>query len=69
MIFYVIELQTSSTGASLPFAFDNRPDAEAKYHSLLAVAAKSSVPRHAVLLVNADGFVLKSEVYTHEVEE
>lgn len=65
MIFYVLELQTTTTGSCIPFSFDNQADAEAKYHSLLAVAAVSDVPKHGALLVNADGFVIKSEVYDH----
>ena len=67
MIFYVIELQTSAeSGSAIPYAYDNRPDAEAQYHTLLAVASKSSVPKHGCIMVNADGFVLKNEVYNHE---
>lgn len=69
MIFYVIELQTGVSGSCIPFAFDNKADAEAKYHTLLAVAAKSDVPKHGVILVNADGFVIKSEVYDHTEPE
>ena len=68
MIFYVIELQTAETGSVIPYAYDNRPDAEAQYHTLLAVASKSSVPKHGCIMVNADGFVLKYEVYNHETE-
>ena len=69
MIFYVLELQTGETGSCIPFAFADKADAEAKYHSLLAVAAKSNVPKHGVILVNADGFILKSEVYDHTEPE
>ena len=69
MIFYVIELQTSTTGAAIPYAYDNQPDAEAKYHTLLAVAAKSSVPKHSVMLIGENGFVIKSETYEHPVVE
>lgn len=68
MIFYVIEFQTSSTGAAIPLAFTDRSDAEAKYHELLAVAAKSEVPKHGVMLCNEDLFILKSELYNHEEE-
>ena len=68
MIFYVIEFQSSSTGAAIPLAFTVQADAEAKYHELLAVAAKSAVPKHGVMLCNEDLFVLKSEIYTHEAE-
>lgn len=68
MIFYVIELQSGSTGAVISFAFNNQPDAEAKYHELLSVAAKSAVAKHAVLLISDDGFVIKQETYNHTVE-
>lgn len=68
-MFYVIELQTGATGAAIPFAFENLPDAEAKYHSLLAVAATSDVPKHGVLLISDNGFVLKNEMYEHQAEE
>lgn len=66
MIFYVIEIQTGTeSGAIIPFSFSDRNQAEAKYHSLLAVCATSSVPKHGAMLFNEDGFILKSEVYNH----
>ena len=68
MIFYVIEIQTDTTGAIIPFTFTDRDQAEAKYHSLLAVCATSSVAKHGAMLFNEDGFILKSEVYTHNKE-
>ena len=68
MIFYVIELQSSTTGAVISFAFNNQPDAEAKYHELLSVAAKSAVAKHAILLISDDGFVIKQETYNHTAE-
>lgn len=64
-MFYVIEIQTTNTGAVIPFVFNNLSEAEAKYHSLLSVAAVSQVNKHGALLFNDDGFVLKSEVYNH----
>lgn len=67
-MFYVIEIQTTTTGAVIPFVFSNRDEAEAKYHSLLAVAAVSTVEKHGAMLFNDDGFVIKSEVYNHIVE-
>lgn len=67
MIFYVIELQSSTTGAVISFAFTNQPDAEAKYHELLSVAAKSAVPKHGAMLISGDGFVIKEEFYDHTV--
>lgn len=65
-MYYVIEFQTNNgTGAAIPFAFANQADAEAKYHELLAVAAKSAVEKHGVALVTDDLFFTKKEVYTH----
>lgn len=69
MIFYVIELQTSSTGAVISFAFNNQPDAEAKYHELLSVAAKSAVAKHGAMLISEDGFMVKEEFYDHTTPE
>lgn len=69
MIFYVIELQSSTTGAVISFAFTNQPDAEAKYHELLSVAAKSAVPKHGAMLISEDGFLIKEEFYDHTAAE
>lgn len=68
-MYYVIEVQTGNTGAVIPFAFDNKADAESKYHALLSVAATSDVPKHGAILFNDDLFVSKQEVYTHAVQE
>ena len=69
MTYYVIELQTGAEGAALPNAYTNRPDAEEKYHQILQYAAKSTVPKHGAVLMNEDGFIIKSEMYTHETEQ
>lgn len=69
MIYYVIELQSGDAGAVLPYAYNNRPDAEVKYHALLSAAAKSAVPSHTVMLVMWNGNVVKSETYEHGGEE
>lgn len=69
-MFYVLEIQTNeNTGAVIPFTFSNRNEAEAKYHSLLAVAAVSQVEKHGAMLFTDDGFVLKTEVYNHTQPE
>lgn len=68
-MYYVLELQTTdSSGAVIPFTYTNQAEAESKYHSLLAVCAISSVPKHGAMLFDADGFVIKKEMYVHEVE-
>lgn len=69
MVFYVIEIQTADgAGSVVPFTFTDRDQAESKYHSLLAVAAVSDVQKHGAMLFNADGFMIKSQVYDHTPE-
>lgn len=68
-MYFVLEIQVNGeTGSILPFAFDNLADAEAKYHSILSVAAKSDVPKHSAVLMAENGITMKQESYFHEVE-
>lgn len=68
-MYFVLEIQINNeTGSIIPFSFDNLADAEAKYHSILAVAAKSAVPKHSAVLMAENGITLKQESYFHEVE-
>ena len=69
-MFYVIEFQSEErTGAVLPFTYEHQDDAEAKYHDILSVAAKSSVRKHGAILITDDLFVTKYEVYPHIQEQ
>lgn len=68
MIYYVIELQSGDTGACLPVAYTDRANAEQKYHEVLMYACKSNIRKHGAMLINEDGFVIKTEIYTHEAE-
>lgn len=66
-MFYVIEVQTyDETGSIIPVAYADRAEAESKYHSVLAYASKSEVPKHGAMLCTDDLFILKSEVYNHK---
>ena len=67
-MYFVLEIQIGETGAILPYAFDNLADAEAKYHAILSVAAKSAVPKHSAVLMAENGITLKKESYFHEEE-
>lgn len=69
MKFIVIELQTNQNGtvANLVFDYDNRNEAEAKYHSILAVAAISNVPTHAAVMLTSDGGYIAAQAYEHGV--
>ena len=66
--FIVVELQTISEESTGNFiwTFDDRADAEAKYHSVLSVAAKSGLPCHAAILFRNDGAVINYQAYKVE---
>ena len=67
-MFIVIELQKSSTLSVLTDTYETRDLAEQKYHTVLAYAAVSNVPKHSAVLMNEDGTGIKSESFEHEVE-
>lgn len=68
MVHFIIEIQKTETGAAIvpPVGYDNREQAEQKYHNTLAAAAVSQVPAHTVLMINDTGDVVKAETYYHE---
>lgn len=66
--YIVIEIQTiGETLAVLSFQFDTLHEAEAKYHSILAGAAVSTLPMHSAALLTNAGTLVKSEYYDHTV--
>lgn len=70
MKYLVTEIQTWDTGAvqNPTYAYDDRLSAEAKYHSILAAAAKSTLPVHAAMMFTTDGREIMHQCYTHPVE-
>lgn len=66
MAYIVIELQAGETTANIVNAYEDRATAEQQYHSILAAAATSIVPRHSAVLLGSDGSFIKSEGYSHE---
>ena len=65
--YIVLEIQTMADGqvACLATPHDSQMQAESSYHSVLAAAALSSLPRHAAVLVTSDGSVQASQHYEH----
>ena len=65
----VTEIQKFDNGAMATpsFAYDDMNSAEAKFHTILAAAAVSSLPVHAAIMFTEDGFPLRHECYKHEV--
>lgn len=66
-MYIVLEIQTTSTVATLVNAYEDRNQAESKYHQILSAAALSSVPKHSAVLMNDVGQTIKKETYIHEV--
>lgn len=64
-MYIVIEIQTSNAVSTLTWQYDTLQAAEAKYHSILAAAAVSSLPVHAAVVMTNAGVVCKSEAYRH----
>lgn len=65
--YLVVEIQHNADGtaSALVWPLDNDLDAEAKYHSVLAAAAKSALPRHAATMLAGDGSYVQHRCYEH----
>lgn len=68
-MFIVMEIQTSEQVATIVNAYDDRNQAENKYHAILSAAAVSAVPKHGAVMLTDEGVRLKSECYIHEEPE
>lgn len=69
--YIVVEIQTNEEGtvSALVTAHSDKFDAENKYHTVLAAAAKSNLPTHAAVILTNEGRTVKTEMYEHEVQE
>ena len=68
--YIVVEIQTSANGAVATIVNDyaDQKQAEARFHTILAAAATSSLAKHSAIMFSEEGFPLRHECYTH-VEE
>ena len=64
-MFVVIEIQAGETVATLVNSYADRNEAEAKYHTILAYASKSDIPKHSAVMLTEEGYYIKSETYKH----
>ena len=66
-MYIVIELQTNAEGtvAMLTNQYPTQNEAESKFHLVLGYAAVSSLPKHACAIITEEGFLVRSEFYTH----
>lgn len=67
-MYIVTEIQTNANGTVglLNWTFDNRNAAESQYHTVLAAAAISALPKHACIMFSEEGFPLMNACYTHD---
>lgn len=70
-MYIVIEIQTNADGTvgTIVTQWNDRNQAESKFHNILAYAAGSALPVHSAVLLTNDGLLLRNESYTHEVTE
>ena len=68
-IYIAMGIHVENGQASTPNSrqFTDRFQAERQYHLYCAAAATSSYPSDTAILMTADGFVLESKSWTHEV--
>lgn len=62
--FIVIEMQNGVIGAN-SWSYEDKADAEVKFYQTVAVAVKSPVEKHTVMLVTAEGYELDYKCYEH----
>ena len=68
MIFIVLEIQsTGETASVIPWSYkDDYEGAMAKFHTILAAAAVSTVPIHSAVIIDDQGNVIKAaETFRH----
>lgn len=71
-MYIVLEIQSTDNSSSvIANTYEDGAEAENKYHTILAYAAKSDVPVHSAVMFNEMGTHIKNEYYVHrqEVEE
>lgn len=66
-MYFVIEIQkwTDGTWHTIVFQYEDRNQAESKYHYILSEAAVAQIPRNGAILINDAGEVINSFVYQH----
>jgi len=66
-MYIVVEIQTNADGTvgNLVFAYAEKNEAYSKYHSILAAAAISALPKHAAVILQNDGLPLEFRCFEH----
>lgn len=72
MKYIILEIQTNFEGTvGIPpvASYSDRQDAEAKYHTVLAAAAKSGLMAHGAVMLDNTGRVIDSKCYHKEIAD
>ena len=66
-MYFVLEIQkrTDGTWHHTVFQYEDRMQAEAKFHYILSEAAVAQIPRNGAVIIDGNGQVLMSYVYQH----
>ena len=65
-MYIVMEIQTSTTTATIVTQHSTRQEAESKFHQVLSAAAVSAVPVHTAVMLDEEGFPVRPpECYKH----
>ena len=64
-MYIVMEIQKSSTASTIVNTYNTLNEAENKYHTILAYAAISNVPKHSAVLLTEEGDYIKHECFEH----
>ncbi len=69
-MYTIIELQSTNgtTAVVPPVSFNNLNEAYQKFYMALAAAAVSTIPTHAVVMLNEKGEFIRSEYFEHNTE-
>lgn len=68
-MYIVLEIQKidESSVGTLINSYENRNEAESKYHTVLAAAAISTIPQHSAIMMEDNGVPIKFDSYDHPV--
>lgn len=66
-MYIVLEIQVWDSVGTIINSYNDRNEAESRYHQILAAAAISEVPKHSAVLMDEMGETIKNETYIHEV--
>ena len=68
-MYIVLEIQKvdESSVGTLINSYENRNEAESKYHTVLAAAAISTIPQHSAIMMEDNCVPIKFDGYDHPV--